>query len=146
MVARGTSEELITMMHKDVLLELEIEGARADVAALLGNLELIETYTVEESEHAGIVKAFVHTSVDVDICRELFYALAQAKLPIMSLCRKEDSLEDVFLELTGEILKEDVVSGEAEGKTADDPEDEAAGEALQAAEQTQGGEEDAGNL
>lgn len=146
MVARGTSEELITMMHKDVLLELEIEGARADVAALLGNLELIETYTVEESEHAGIVKAFVHTSVDVDIRRELFYALAQAKLPIMSLCRKEDSLEDVFLELTGEILKEDVVSGKAEGKTADDPEDEAAGEALQAAEQTQGGEEDAGNL
>lgn len=146
MVARGTSEELITMMHKDVLLELEIEGARSDVETLLEKLELIEQYTVGESGHMGIVKASVHTSVDVDIRRELFYALAQAKLPIMSLCRKEDSLEDVFLELTGEVLKEETVSDETEGKNADEPEDGAALEALQAAEQTQGGETDESNL
>lgn len=95
------------MMHKDVLLELEIEGERSDIAAVLGDLELIESYVIEEGEGSGTVKTSIHTSAEVDIRRELFYALAKAKLPIMSLCRKEDSLEDVFLELTGEVMQSD---------------------------------------
>lgn len=115
MVARGTAEELITMMHKDVLLELEIEGKRADVAAVLGDLELIESYAIEEEEEDGMVKTSIHTSSEVDIRRELFYALAKAKLPIMSLCRKEDSLEDVFLELTGEVMQSDEEEEQPQG-------------------------------
>ena len=36
----------------------------------------------------------------MDIRTDLFYTLAKAKLPIMSMTRLEKSLEDVFLELT----------------------------------------------
>jgi ABC-2 type transport system ATP-binding protein len=38
----------------------------------------------------------------VDIRKDLFYRLSEADMPIMQLRKDEKSLEDVFLELTGD--------------------------------------------
>jgi len=44
----------------------------------------------------------LETEKSVDIRKELFYKLAEAKLPIMAMNQLERSLEDAFLELTDE--------------------------------------------
>jgi ABC-2 type transport system ATP-binding protein len=40
---------------------------------------------------------------ETDIREAVFYALADAKLPIMSMQHAEKSLEDIFLELTEDV-------------------------------------------
>ena len=48
---------------------------------------------------------------NVDIREQVFYALADAKLPILEMTHAEKSLEDIFLELT-----EDVAPSQPERK------------------------------
>ena len=136
MVARGTSEELIDMMHKDVLLELEVEGTPQELTEVLDHFENLESYELEEGEHPEITRVKIHTSAETDIRRALFFALADAQMPIMSLYRKEDSLEDVFLELTGETSQEN----------EDKKESEVSESSAARSEEIKGGDEDAGNL
>ena len=55
----------------------------------------------------------------------MFYRLAEEKMPIMSLQRMEDSLEDVFLELTDTLTEDNGKNAEAtkaqeEGVNKDD--------------------------
>ena len=55
----------------------------------------------------GCVSVTIRTEdKDNDIRTELFHRLAAADMPIMELSLSEKSLEDVFLELTGEEEKE----------------------------------------
>ena len=162
MVARGTSEELIHQMEKDALLELEVEGTPQELTELLQQFEKVESFELVEGERPEITKVKIHTSAENDIRRDLFYALADAKMPILSLCRKEDSLEEAFLELTGEAAMKETLEQEKSGKagsflhrkkkesdsvdfgkTTDyDREDQEP----EKQEDVQGGEEDAGNL
>ena len=162
MVARGTSEELIHQMEKDALLELEVEGTPQELTELLQKFEKVESFELVEGEHPEITKVKIHTSAENDIRRDLFYALADARMPILSLCRKEDSLEEAFLELTGEAAVKETLEQEKSGKagsflhrkkkendsvdfgkmTDHDKEDQES----EKQEDVQGGEEDAGNL
>jgi ABC-2 type transport system ATP-binding protein len=48
------------------------------------------------------VSAQIRTATDTDIRKELFYRLSASDMPIMQLRKDEKSLEDVFLELTGD--------------------------------------------
>lgn len=53
-----------------------------------------------------MVSVNIRTEDTEDIRVELFHRLAAADMPIMELSLSEKSLEDVFLELTGEEDKE----------------------------------------
>ncbi len=162
MVARGTSEELIHQMEKDALLELEVEGTPQELTELLQQFEKVESFELVEGERPEITKVKIHTSAENDIRHDLFFALADARMPILSLCRKEDSLEEAFLELTGEAAMKETLEQEKSGKagsflhrkkkesdsddfektTDHDREDQEP----EKQEDVQGGEEDAGNL
>lgn len=112
-VAEGTTQELIAMMHKDVTLEMEIEADREQLQNLLESFESLESYEWVDTDDEKIQKVKIHTPAEVDIRKELFYRLAEEKMPIMSLQRMEDSLEDVFLELTDTLTEDN-------GKNAED--------------------------
>ena len=47
------------------------------------------------------MKLVIETDKEDDIREALFYALAENRLPVMSMNRLEKSLEDIFLKLTG---------------------------------------------
>lgn len=120
-VAEGTTKELIAMMHKDRTLQLEVEAEKVQLETLLGSFDQIESFEVEEpgDEKETFLKVNIHTSADVDIRRELFFKLAEAKMPLMSLQCMEDSLEDVFLELT-DTLSEKSDELQMEGENEDE--------------------------
>ena len=124
-VAEGTTQELIAMMHKDVTLEMEIEADREQLQNLLESFETLESYEWVDGTDKNIQKVKIHTPAEVDIRKELFYRLAEEKMPIMSLQRMEDSLEDVFLELTDTLTEDNGKNAEAtkaqeEGVNKDD--------------------------
>ncbi len=143
MTARGTSEELIRQMEKDVLLELELEGTPQEITELLKNFDKVESFELEEGEHPELTKAVIHAAANEDIRRELFFAFADAHMPIMSLSRKENSLEEAFLELTGEKAMAETTA-EIERKQKDKL--SLLRKRLKKTEEEQGGAEDAGDL
>ena len=112
-VAEGTTQELIAMMHKDVILEIELEADRKKLTELLDSFEMLESYEWVDTADEKIQKVKIHTPAEVDIRKELFYRLAEEKMPIMSLQRMEDSLEDVFLELTDTLTEDNGKNVEA---------------------------------
>jgi ABC-2 type transport system ATP-binding protein len=68
--------------------------------------EVPEVSTVERLEQEGLGEEFVKVRMvskdNVDIRENVFFALAQSRLPIMEMHHLEKSLEDIFLELTEE--------------------------------------------
>ncbi len=117
MVARGTSEELIHQMEKDSLLELEVEGTPQELTELLQQFEKVESFELVEGERPEITKVKIHTSAEKQYPpRSVLCACRCKKMPILSLCRKEDSLEEAFLELTGEAAMKETLEQEKSGK------------------------------
>jgi len=96
-VATGTPEELITQYGQRNLLILK----NTDKIAV----PLIETMGLEANfdSHAGDVKVTLNHSSDVS---EIVRALTLKQIPFGEMQLKRSSLEDVFLNLTGETLRE----------------------------------------
>lgn len=118
LVADDTPEGLANLMKGAAGLELTVLGERERVEEVIKGFDKIRDYRFEEEKQENLVKLVLETDREDDIREELFYILAQKRLPIMSLHRLEKSLEDVFLELTGAasdaeaVQAEDAVSGE----------------------------------
>lgn len=100
LVACDTPEGLTGLMNGNVQIELTILGSKEHVEEVLSGMEHLQAFSLKEGNEADCVKAVIESEAEVDIRTDLFYALAKAKLPIMSMTRLEKSLEDVFLELT----------------------------------------------
>ena len=96
-VATGTPEDLITRYGQRNLLILKNTDERA--------VPLIETLGLEASfdSEAGDVKVTLNRSLDMS---EIVRALTLKQIVFGEMQLKRSSLEDVFLNLTGETLKE----------------------------------------
>lgn len=131
LVASDTTENLSKMTLGSNTLELTIKGTKEEVNKLVSPLEMIRELEWMQSEEEDCVNLKITTEERTDIREQLFYLMAEHKLPILKMESTRISLEDIFLELTeegNEVVQED--SSEA-----------ASEEAEQAAEETEGQEE-----
>lgn len=108
LAASGSPEELTGLLNGKASLEVHILGRKEEVETVILGLNGITNYSIENSHEKGCVKAVLETDVKEDIRVPLFYALADKKLPVLSLNRLEKSLEAIFLELTGEETEPDM--------------------------------------
>ncbi len=118
LVASDTPEGLMSLKSGSAKIELEISGIEEEVNDVLRSMEGIQEYHFEDSSENDCVRVVIETEANKDIREELFYALAEKKLPIMSMNRLEESLEDVFLALTE--LDTDGTEEEQKGGNEDD--------------------------
>lgn len=118
LVASDTPEGLMSLKSGSAKIELEISGIEEEVNDVLRSMEGIQEYHFEDSSEKNCVRVVIETEANKDIREELFYALAEKKLPIMSMNRLEESLEDVFLALTE--LDTDGMEEEQKGGNEDD--------------------------
>ena len=102
LVASDTPEGLMTMMKGGKQLTLCVKGEESKLESILKEYSQIKEYHFQAAKNEGCVNVTLNTEGDDDIREELFYRLALEKLPIMELSLAEKTLEDVFLELTGE--------------------------------------------
>ena len=106
LVACDTPEGLTSLKNGSATLEVHILGEAEKAERVIQTIPGVMHYTMCESHEKGCVKAVIETDAKEDIRVELFYALANEKMPILSMNRLEKSLEDIFLELTGDDEKE----------------------------------------
>ena len=116
-------------MNRDARTELTLLGSREKAESVIRELGRVKSCHFEESSEAGCIRVILDTEKEEDIREELFYALAKERLPIMSMSRLEQSLEDIFLELTEDL----------------EPEEEAK-VPLEEGKKEEGGQKDAGDL
>ena len=125
LVASDSPENLQKMMGGSRELQINVLGREEEVLSVLSSLEYVQSVTLEEAEETGCVKVIITTDQSVDVREQVFYKLAEAHLPIMSMEKAEKSLEDIFLELTGEDTPEDQeAEPDVEGEAQEMPEAE----------------------
>lgn len=101
MVASDSAANLSKGTSEDNILELTIKGDKFAVQNKLREVLQKRDIEVHPSAVAGAFDATVVTPKSTDVREKLFFAMAEAHLPIMKMNQKEMSLEDIFLELTG---------------------------------------------
>lgn len=103
LVASDSPENLQKLMSGSMELDLEVKGSVDAVKTALQRIPQIDR--VEENTEApkNIAKLKIVSKENADVREQVFYALAEAKLPILEMTHAEKSLEDIFLELTEDV-------------------------------------------
>jgi ABC-2 type transport system ATP-binding protein len=125
LVASDTPDKLMELMKGETVLELSVLGEEDKLKGLLDGIEGIDSFEIGKGKDEGEVSAWLHVATGNDIRKDLFHSLAAADMPIMQLRKDEKSLEDVFLELTGdsEASAESVAENEDVTTESDDKEE-----------------------
>lgn len=101
LVAEGTPEELTEMNQGTQEVKLRIKGAKSAIENILKGMNGVHRQEFSISEEEGTVDVLVFAEKEKDIREELFKAFAKNEMPILSMSAYVKSLEDIFLEVTG---------------------------------------------
>lgn len=99
LIADDTLENLAEYANSNLGLRLSVKGDLHKVKEVVTKIPSV-TSIKESEEQDGVSNMLVFTENNKDIRDELFYLLAEEKLPIYGMELRTLSLEDVFLMLT----------------------------------------------
>ncbi|RZS92756.1 ABC transporter ATP-binding protein [Cuneatibacter caecimuris] len=102
LVASDTPERLEQSRKASMRLKALIRADRDQLEGVLKQIPGIRSWTTENGNEAGCLRTDLEISEGEDVRDSLFYALAEAKCPIYELRAEGNTLEDIFLKLTGE--------------------------------------------
>ncbi len=119
LVASDTPENLERQLSGDNTIELTVRGNAADIEAVLGAAEGVDSFE-KRDERGGVCDYEIRMDLDNDPRERLFYALAEKKLPIISMALKYSSLGEMFLALTQDKPEPQTAADENEGGEEND--------------------------
>lgn len=99
LVANDSAEHLEETLRGSSRLNLVVKGGQEDITAALSAVDGIRALKVTPKED-GTCAVTLEQAQGADLRETLFYALADARLPILEMKQTEANLEKVFLELT----------------------------------------------
>lgn len=102
LVASDSPEGLQKLMSGAGELNLTVKGSFEALQEAVASLSGIQEIMRQGNSPEGCCNVLIKTDREQDIREELFYLLAEKRLPILSMTLSERSLEDIFLELTEE--------------------------------------------
>ena len=103
LVASDSPEGLQRLMTGSMELQLTVKGDAQKLKAALEAIPEIASVKMEAAHDPGLAKAMILFQEGADAREAVFYGLAEAKLPVMEMIPTQKSLEDIFLELTGDV-------------------------------------------
>lgn len=109
LVAADATENLGRMFAGQNRLELLVDSSQEKAEEILGKVPEIETVHFTELADCTL-RIELTVAGDTDIRRELFFAFADERVPILGMKNASVTLEDIFLEVTkasGEEIPED---------------------------------------
>lgn len=99
LIVDDTPDQLAEYANTNVGLHMSVKGSLENVKKVLSKISAI-TNIQDGEETDGVSSMLVFTEENADIREELFYLLAEEKLPVYGMELKTLSLEDIFLALT----------------------------------------------
>lgn len=104
LVAEDTPENLSERFGKNNKLMLRVEGEESAIEEVLRNIESVVSVKPLKQFDESSYDFEIETSVEIDndFNKKLFFAFADSGMPIVMQKKIEDSLEDIFLQVTAE--------------------------------------------
>lgn len=102
MILQDKPENLSARLGATGGLKLTIKGERNKVLATLNNINRITNISESPATEEGLVDLTVYCNEHEDIREEVFFAMSDAKMPILEMQTIRMSLEDIFLKVTNE--------------------------------------------
>ncbi len=127
LVACDTPENLARLLTGSNTLSLQVRGGEDSIRTALETLPDRARWELAPGEE-GLVQVTVSWEEEEDLRETVFFALADARLPILSMNLQRASLEDVFLELTEEPEPEQIPEEPEEEPATEETANEAADE------------------
>lgn len=104
LIAEGNPAELEELTHGKEAVELTIQADKASVTQVLSDFSGIDDISwLDVNENSCHIQ--INTNKDTQkLCADLSLAFAQKKIPVTQMFVNKATLEDIFLELTGDEL------------------------------------------
>lgn len=99
LVASDATENLSKMFAGQNSMELLVDADGGTVDNILKNIPAVENVQLTKTPE-GYTRTEIRIQGDTDIRRELFFAFADARVPILEMKNASVTLEDIFLEVT----------------------------------------------
>ena len=99
LVASDATENLSKMFAGQNSMELLVDADGGTVDNILKNIPAVENVQLTKTPE-GYTRTEIQIQGDTDIRRELFFAFADARVPILEMKNASVTLEDIFLEVT----------------------------------------------
>lgn len=99
LIASQPTKNLTAMLAGSSTLNLTVRGSLFDVRAALDSVSKLNVLSAEPGED-GQVHVQIEFVEDADPRESVFFAMAEAKCPILQMQVSSASLEDIFIELT----------------------------------------------
>ena len=108
LVAEDTPENLSERFGKNNKMMLRVAGVKEDIEKVLKSIENVTAVRLlkqfDETSYDFEIESSVE--IDNDFNKKLFFAFAENQMPIIMQQKEEESLEDIFLQVTAEDNKE----------------------------------------
>ena len=98
LVADSTADSLSDRLTDGHSLLIRAIGASKEIQSLLSSIKTVKRSTLL-SEHDGTAEFSVSLSASESARRDIFFAFASRKIPIVEMKQREYSLEDIFMSL-----------------------------------------------
>ena len=108
-VAEGTPSELSKKLSYSNKLSLRIKGSGRQALAIINKISGVENVLEQGNNEPDTVDILVEVKKNMDIREVLFNAFSKAELPILMMKSENLTLEEVFLEVTGQ-KREEVIN------------------------------------
>lgn len=102
LVASGTPEELERMMQGGENLKILTRCEKEEAEEIINGSENVKSFTCSPGKEEGTVQVCLEALEGRDIREEVFWAFARAEKPLLLMEASGKTLEDVFLQVTGE--------------------------------------------
>jgi len=110
LVASDTADNLTSLMASGSKTAITVRASIEETEAVLAGMDGLESADYKMNDE-GETTVRILPKDGEDICAKLFFAFAQAGLPILEMKRERATLEDVFLELTQDDHADQEVTG-----------------------------------
>jgi len=117
-VASDTIENLTSMFEGAVKIRIDVRATESQAKNILADIKDIRSFEVSK-KGAGVVSCDIEAPKDTEIRDSIFFAFADARLPIIAMVHEEVSLEKVFLTLTSGSTNDTKTDSEASVDSSD---------------------------
>ena len=99
LVADDTIEHLESSVTNANRLRLSVRGSAEDVSEVLGGIDgILDCKQISEED--GVIALSLNVTKERDLRDDIFFAMAERRIPVLTMEAEELDLEDVFLSLT----------------------------------------------
>lgn len=99
-VANDTMENISSSMKSETIMDITVKASSETVALVLGKIPEITSYEITETD-GTVSKVKLRYPTDADLRETVFFAFSDERCAIIESTVEEESLEEIFLKLTG---------------------------------------------